>query len=115
MQYGFTWHSRSKMRQLGLTVDAVMAIIVDRDVIERYAGRDGELLLYGMEVLVSVVRQDAPRIGLDDGLPRRSRRLPRRSHAKEVHMNRQGFAEGQNCPACTLGGSSRWSRPAKPS
>lgn len=67
VQYGFTRHARSKMRQLGLTVDDVMAVIANRDVIERYAGREGELLygrVRGMEVHVSVVRQDAPRIGL---------------------------------------------------
>lgn len=67
VQYGFTRHARLKMRQLGLAVDDVTAVIADRDVIERYAGRKGELLyghVRGMEVHVSVVRQRDPRIGL---------------------------------------------------
>lgn len=55
------------MRHLGLTVDDVMDVIAAGDVIERYHGRDGELLygrIRGIEVHVSLVRQTAPRIGL---------------------------------------------------
>lgn len=45
MAYGFTEHARDRMRQLGISVDDVLRIIGDGDVIERYPGRNGQLLL----------------------------------------------------------------------
>jgi hypothetical protein len=60
---GFSRHARLKMRQLGVTVDDVVAVTEEDDVIERYVGRDGALLygiVGGTELHVSIVRQGDP-------------------------------------------------------
>lgn len=88
MDLGFTRHARLRMRQLGISVDAVIAVIETNDLIERYPDRDGVLLFgtaAGKEIHVSLVRQADPPVTLvttvyevdrrtfPDGRTRRSR------------------------------------------
>lgn len=65
--YGFTRHARTKMRDIGLGVDDVRAVIDRADVIERYEDRDGKLLygrVRGQEIHVSLVEDPSSGVRL---------------------------------------------------